>query len=171
MSPRKATSRSTQPKTSSLGEASPELHRLVERLVADASLPPNPTLSRIRELLAGPGIIMSEGEILYPQDRTSFVIELDQIIEKQARRRTGTRRAAAKSESGLGAKAKPDASEPDDSASSLSGALYGALEQPERSIASEESVEDPLRDWPEDASGTELSPDDGSGRNRSRGER
>jgi hypothetical protein len=171
MSPRKATSRSTHPKTSSLGEASPELRRLVERLVADASIPPNASLSRIRELLAGPGIITSEGEILHPQDRTSFVIELDQMIEKQARGRQVAGRAAGKARGGAAAKAKDDASEPDDSASRLSGALYGALEQPERTNASEQSVEDPLRDWPENASGTELLPDDDSGRIRSRRKR
>ena len=161
---RQATARSAGPKASSLEEASPELRRLVERLVADASLPPNPTLSRIRELLAGPGIIVREGEILYPQDRTSFVIELDQLVEKQARRRTGARRPATKAGGGVAGKAKPDASEPEDSASSLSGALYGSLEQPE---PSEESVEDPLRDWPEDVSGEEPAPDGGSERNRS----
>jgi hypothetical protein len=116
-------------------------------------------------------MIVSEGEILYPQDRTSFVIELDQMIEKQARRRADTRRAAGKSPSGVGTKAERDASETDDGASALSGALYGALEQPERANASEASVEDPLRDWPEDANGTALSPDDGSGRDRSRRER
>lgn len=171
MSPRKATSRSTHPKRPSLGEASPELRRLVERLIADASIAPNPSLSRIRELLAGPGIIMSEVEILHPQDRTSFVIELDQIIEKQARSRTGARRPAGKAGRRVAAKAKDDPSEIDESASSLSGALYGAFEQPERSNASEESVEDPLRDWPEDASGEEPSPDDGSGRNRWQRER
>lgn len=171
MSPENANSRSTRPKASSLSGASPELRRLVERLIADASIPPNASLSRIRKLLAGPGIIVSEGEILYPQDRTSFVIELDQIVERQPRRRTGARRAAARSESGVSATKTADASEADDSGASLSGALYGALEQPERTNASGESVEDPLRDWPEDASGEELSPDDASGRDRSRRQR
>jgi hypothetical protein len=171
MSPKNANSPSTRPKASSLSGASLELRRLVERLIADASIPPHASLSRIRELLAGPGIIVSEGEILYPQDRTSFVIELDQIVERQPRRRTGARRAAAKSESGVSATKTADASEADDSAASLSGALYGALEQPERTNASGESVEDPLRDWPEDGSGEELSPDDASGRDRSRRQR
>jgi hypothetical protein len=55
----------------------------------------------------------------------------------------------------------------DDSVSAASGALYGASDEPERSNDSEESVEDPLRDWPEDASGADPWQDDGPGQKRS----
>jgi hypothetical protein len=83
-------------KAPSLKEASPELRRLVERLVADGTLPANAGLSQIRSVLAGTGIVTADGELLHPQDRTSFVIELDQIIERQAQPKRSAPRTAAK---------------------------------------------------------------------------
>jgi hypothetical protein len=166
MSPRKASRPSTL-EVLAPSEASPELRRLVERLVADAAIPPNASLSRIRSILAGAGLVISEGEILYPQDRTSFVIELDQILERRAQGGKAARRAAAKAGGAAAAKAEDGSMEIDDSVSAASGALYGASDEPERSNDSEESVEDPLRDWPEDASGADPWQDDGPGQKRS----
>ena len=80
-----------------LREASPELRRLVEQLIAVGTIPANTSLARIRRVLAGAGIITVDGEFLHPQDRTSFVIELDQIIERQAHaKRDSASGAAAK---------------------------------------------------------------------------
>ena len=164
MSPRKASRPSTL-EVLAPSEASPELRRLVERLVADAAIPPNASLSRIRSILAGAGLVISEGEILYPQDRTSFVIELDQILERQAQGGEAAWPAAEKAGGAAAAKAKEHASEIADSVSAASGALYASSDEPEQSNASEESVED--RDWPEDASEADRWQDDGSRRKRS----
>ena len=166
MSRTKIVSESIRAKGPSLSEASPELRTLVERLVADATIPPNASLSRIRNVLVGAGIIVSEGEILYPQDRTSFVIELDQMIERQAQAKKSARRAATKARSAAAAKPKGDAGM-DDGVSAEGSALYGASDEPERSNTSEESVEDVLRDWPEAPSAADPWHDESWERNRS----
>ena len=119
---------------------------LVERLVADATIPPNASLSRVRNVLAGGGIIMSEGEILHPQERTSFVIELDQMIERHAPAKKTARRAATKARTAAVTKPQDDAGPMDDNLLAGGSALYGSGDEPGRSNSSEESVEGPLRD-------------------------
>ena len=60
----------------------PALSTLIADLIATSAVTRAATLGGIRELVAGDGIFVSgEGELLHPQDRTSLVIELDELIE------------------------------------------------------------------------------------------
>jgi hypothetical protein len=160
MNSTKTTRPSPRTPASHLRKASPELRRLVERLVAEAAIPRDASLIRIRAVLAGPGIVMNEGEMIHPQDRTSFLIELDQLIERRAHGSKVNRRA--------GGPGRPTALETGDrsavsdgSAPASSSAVYGSNEEPERSEPAAESVEDPLRDWPEADSAADPRTNDG----------
>lgn len=79
--------------------ATPELCQLIDSLIGSSAAPPEATLSDIRAVVLGDGIFVSgEGELLYPQDRTFLVIELDELIERhgmQAAARDFTGRARA----------------------------------------------------------------------------
>jgi hypothetical protein len=61
--------------------ATPELCQVIDSLIESAAVPPEGTLNDIRKLLVD-GIFTSDGEMLYPQDRTFLVIELDELIER-----------------------------------------------------------------------------------------
>jgi len=77
----------TTPATSELTRATPELCQLVESLIVSSAVSPDATLSDIREVVIADGIFVSgEGELLYPQDRTFLVIELDELIERHGAR-------------------------------------------------------------------------------------
>ena len=79
--------------------ATPELSQVIESLIEGSEVPPLATLSDIRAVVLDDGIFVSgEGELLYPQDRTFLVIELDELIdchgtEASAREFTGDARA------------------------------------------------------------------------------
>lgn len=63
--------------------ATPELSRFIAELVDNTGLSTKATLADLRAILLGNDMFMSgEGEILYKSDRTSFVIELDELIEQ-----------------------------------------------------------------------------------------
>jgi len=79
--------------------ATPELCQVIESLIESAAALPEGTLSDIRKLLMD-GIFTSDGEVLYPQDRTFLVIELDELIERDGENAiawcyTGRHRASA----------------------------------------------------------------------------
>lgn len=62
--------------------ATPVLSTLIADLIATAAVSRAATLGGVREVVAGDGIFLSaEGELLHPQDRTSLVIELDELID------------------------------------------------------------------------------------------
>ena len=61
--------------------ATPELTRLMEAVLRNAEPGTEPTLADVREALLT-GIVWSgEGELLYAQDTTAFVLELDDLID------------------------------------------------------------------------------------------
>lgn len=62
--------------------ATPELSQVIESLIESSDVPPLATLSDVRAVVLDDGIFVSgEGELLYPQDRTFLVIELDELID------------------------------------------------------------------------------------------
>jgi len=68
--------------TTNIMQATPELSQVIGSLIESAAVPPQPTLSDIRAVVIDGGIFVSgEGELLYSQDRTSLVIELDELID------------------------------------------------------------------------------------------
>ena len=79
--------------------ATPELSNMIEVLARDAQALSEPTLGDIRAALLEPHILWSgEGELLYAQDQTALVIELDELIERygaQARARDFVERKRA----------------------------------------------------------------------------
>ena len=63
--------------------ATPELSSMIELLARDAQALSEPTLGDIRAALLEPHVFWSgEGELLYGQDQTALVIELDELIER-----------------------------------------------------------------------------------------
>ncbi len=63
--------------------ATPELSNMIELLARDAQALSEPTLGDIRAALLEPHVFWSgEGELLYAQDQTALVIELDELIER-----------------------------------------------------------------------------------------
>ena len=61
--------------------ASTELCQVIESLICAAAVPPASTLSEVRKAVLD-GIFIGNGEMLYPQDRTFLVSELDELIER-----------------------------------------------------------------------------------------
>lgn len=61
--------------------ATPELRQIIESLLDTSAVPSEATLSDVRKVLQN-GIFISDGEMLYPQDRTFLVIELDELIDR-----------------------------------------------------------------------------------------
>lgn len=60
--------------------ATPELARVIRAVAAQGAR--SPTLRAVRAALQKSGVIWSkEGELLFPQDRTALVIELDELID------------------------------------------------------------------------------------------
>ena len=65
------------------GQISVELAATLDRLRKDASRRTPPTLGEVRSEVAQGGMQWSaDGELLYPQDRTSLLIELDDLIQQ-----------------------------------------------------------------------------------------
>lgn len=63
--------------------ATPELSRFIAELMDNAVVSSTASLADVRAILLGNDMFMSgEGEILYKADRTSFLIELDELIEQ-----------------------------------------------------------------------------------------
>jgi hypothetical protein len=63
--------------------ATRELSQVVNALISSSEVSPEATLCEIRAVVLGNDIFVSgEGELLYPQDRTFLVIELDELIER-----------------------------------------------------------------------------------------
>lgn len=63
--------------------ATPELSKIIELLIAESPVADDPTLGDIRTGPLEPHVFWSkEGELLYAQDQTVFVIELDELIER-----------------------------------------------------------------------------------------
>jgi hypothetical protein len=61
--------------------ASPELSAAIERLAGDPQRKTRPTLAEVRADLEKTGMQWSpNGELLFPQDRTSQLIEIDELI-------------------------------------------------------------------------------------------
>ncbi len=61
----------------------PRLSRILEAVVNDPARSRPPTLSDVRAVLVAGGVQWSEeGEISYPQDRTSLCIGLDDLINR-----------------------------------------------------------------------------------------
>lgn len=72
--------------------ATPALSEMIELLVAEVQSTREPTLGDIRASLVAPHAFWSaaQRELLYAQDQTALVIELDELIERygtQARAR------------------------------------------------------------------------------------
>src|SRR5512144_3292691 len=61
--------------------ATPELCQVIESLMETRAVPPTVNLGELRKVLVE-GIFIGDGEMLYPQDRTFLVIELDELIER-----------------------------------------------------------------------------------------
>jgi hypothetical protein len=60
--------------------ATPELARVIRAVAAQGAR--SPTLRAVRAALQKSGVTWSkEGELLFPQDRTALVIELDELID------------------------------------------------------------------------------------------
>jgi hypothetical protein len=58
------------------------LSQVIASLIESSDVPPLATLSDVRAVVLDDGIFVSgEGELLYPQDRTFLVIELDELID------------------------------------------------------------------------------------------
>ena len=71
----------TKPRIHVGAHASPELSAIMKAVAADPTRARPPTLVDVRAALQGSGTQWSqEGELLHPQDRTSLVIELDDLI-------------------------------------------------------------------------------------------
>jgi hypothetical protein len=71
----------TKPRIHVGAHASPELSAIMKAVAADPTRARPPTLGDVRAALQGSGTQWSqEGELLHPQDRTSLVIELDDLI-------------------------------------------------------------------------------------------
>lgn len=59
---------------------SPELSAVIKALAGSRAK--GPTLSKLRAALKGAGMTWSrEGELLFPQDRTALLIEIDELID------------------------------------------------------------------------------------------
>ena len=65
--------------------AIPELRQVIQSLLDGSAVPPEATLIDVRNVLQN-GIFISDGELLYPQDRTFLVIELDELIDRDGPR-------------------------------------------------------------------------------------
>lgn len=62
--------------------ASPALSMVIQNILASEGLKPLSTLADIRAALQAEGSTWSaEGELLFPQDRTALVIEIDELID------------------------------------------------------------------------------------------
>jgi hypothetical protein len=61
----------------------PELAAVIRALMAAGRVTRRPTLGAVRAALQKGGFTWSkEGELLFPQDRTALVIELDELIDR-----------------------------------------------------------------------------------------
>ena len=70
-----------RPSIDAASRVSPELSTVMEALVNDPQREQPPTLEDVRADLQQTGLQWSRnGELLYPQDRTSLLIELDGLI-------------------------------------------------------------------------------------------
>jgi len=77
---KKATKKTTVMKPAR--KLSPELAAVIRALAAAARRKPRPTLAKVRAALKGEGMTWSrEGELLFPQDRTALLIEIDELID------------------------------------------------------------------------------------------
>jgi hypothetical protein len=65
------------------GSATPELARFIAELFAGSALPATATLSDLRHTLLGSDLFMSgDSEIMYKLDRTSLLVEVDELIDQ-----------------------------------------------------------------------------------------
>jgi hypothetical protein len=61
----------------------PELAAVIRALMAAGRVARRPTLGAVRAALQKGGVTWSkDGELLFPQDRTALVIELDELIDR-----------------------------------------------------------------------------------------
>ena len=71
--------------------ATPELCTVIRALVASRRVARRPTLGAVRTAVQKSGVTWSkEGELLFPQDRTALVIELDELIDAYGTKATAT---------------------------------------------------------------------------------
>lgn len=62
--------------------ATPQLSAIIRALASARRVARRPTLGAVRAALQKLGVTWSrEGELLFPQDRTALVIELDELID------------------------------------------------------------------------------------------
>jgi hypothetical protein len=62
--------------------ATPQLSAIIRALASARRIARRPTLGAVRAALQKIGVTWSrEGELLFPQDRTALVIELDELID------------------------------------------------------------------------------------------
>ena len=81
MKHRRKTAKSTAA-TKPAGKASPELSTAIKAIAGAAGRKTGPTLAKVRAALQRSGMTWSrEGELLFPQDRTALLIEIDEFIE------------------------------------------------------------------------------------------
>lgn len=72
----------SQGNTKPARKATPELSAMIQTLMDEGHLKLAPTLGEIRAALQTEGATWSrEGELLFPQDRTALVIEIDELID------------------------------------------------------------------------------------------
>lgn len=77
------TSMAMRPSKNGPGRVSAELFAVIETLLNDPQRKAPPTLEEVRTEVEKSGVQWSaNGELLYPQDRTSQLIELDDLIER-----------------------------------------------------------------------------------------
>lgn len=79
--------RGRKPSATTGRRASPELSAVIRALIAARRVARHPTLGAARAALQKTGVTWSrEGELLFPQDRTALVIELDELIDARGTR-------------------------------------------------------------------------------------
>jgi hypothetical protein len=83
--------RARKPPAGTVTRASPELSAAIRRLIAARRVARRPTLGAARAALQKSGVSWSgEGELLFPQDRTALLIELDELIDARGTRARAT---------------------------------------------------------------------------------
>jgi hypothetical protein len=88
---RPARRRPRKPAAGAVTRASPALSAAIRALIAARRIARRPTLGAARAALQKSGVSWSgEGELLFPQDRTALLIELDELIDARGTRARAT---------------------------------------------------------------------------------
>jgi len=89
---RPATGRTPDRSGKSALRATPALSAVIRAMAPVRRVARHPTLGAVRAALQKSGVTWSkEGELLFPQDRTALVIEIDELIDAYGARADATR--------------------------------------------------------------------------------